>query len=246
MQSAYDTIAGCGEGLKIVEQVRMLEAATAALGQEVELANKYKVYAKDGREQLFLAEESTGCCQRQMKQCCGDCAPWSVKIKHTKGRRDEEVLRMERPFTMTCCCFNRPIVTVRDMDDNVIGSIRDPWHLCDNDFTIRDAQGEPRITANGGCCQWGLCLPLPCGPCSVVDFPLKDTSGTLVGNITKKVPGICKWCFASDVDNYHVDFPALKAPADRLLTMALAIFIDFRMFNNNRSDENDNIDGGAE
>lgn len=117
-----------------------------------------------------------------------------------------------------------------------LGSVRDPWTCCNIAFTVRDEQENDIVTANGGCCQWGLCCPLPCGPCAVVQLQLQDArSGENIGMLTKKVPGILKFLFTPDVDNYHVDFmnPPVWNGKKKALMMALALFMDFRMFHSN-------------
>merc|ERR1712137_654256 len=78
----------------------------------------------------------------------------------------------------------------------------------------------------------GLCMPMPCGPCAQVSFDLKTPDGRVVGGIRKKI-SCCKWLFAPDVDSYSVDFGGLQNSADKVLVMALAIFMDFKYFSNN-------------
>merc|ERR1740129_468077 len=235
---ALDCLAGC-EKIEIREKANLFEAVTAALGCEIEMANKYEVF-KDGCSiRSFPSVEQSDCCKRQQKQCCGDCAPWDVDILYTEGGGADKAFTMNRGFTWTCCCFNRPTVEIKDVaSDEVIGSLVDPFACFDLTFKMRDAAGEDVVKANGGCCQWGLCCPLPCGPCAEVNFPLSDPkSGNNVGLIQKKVPGCCKFCFASDVDNYKIDFKDVADPKHKALVMAMAIFIDFRYFNDNKSDD---------
>jgi len=227
-------------GLTIKEKVSLVEAATALLGQEVEMANKYSILDAGTGEQIFYAVEQTDCITRQVKQCCGDCAPWSVDILLTKKGHQQKAFHMERPFTCTCCCFNRPVVEISDTSGRSIGRVVDPCTCCAMTFHVHDAQGNDVVTADGGCCQWGICCPLPCGPCSKIDFDVL-TRGRKVGHLQKKVPGCCKFFFASDADNYHVDFGAVRDPYHKVLIMALAIFMDFRYFNNNSADD----DGGV-
>merc|ERR1712176_12997 len=178
------------------------------------MANKYKVFADGGQDELFYAVEETDCCIRQLKQCAPDCAPWKLDILYTQGGAQTLVYKLEREATCTCLCFNRPVVTVTDVaQGKKIGSIQDPFACCDLTFTIRGPDDEDALKANGGCCQWGLCCPLPCGPCAEVSFPISDAkTGNEVGGLVKKVPGCCKFFFAPDVENYKLDFHGVQNP----------------------------------
>jgi len=226
----------------------MLEAVTAALGTEVEMANKYEIYGQNrGAElsetHLFYAVEETDFCTRQVKSCCPDCAPWNVSIFYTEGGQQQLALKLERPCTFTCCCFNRPTVEVKNVvSGQVMGSLVDPFACCNLTFSVQDPQQNLLLKANGGCCQWGLCCPLPCGPCAEVHFDIeKPDGGDSIGHIKKKVPGCCKWLIASDVENYKVDFGSVKEPRLKAMLMALTIFIDFRYFNDNKNDDGPSI-----
>lgn len=226
--------------IKVAEEVRVLEAVSAMLGQEIEQANKYAIY-NDSGSKVFYAVEQTNCCVMQLKQCLGDCAPWDVDITSL----DQPFLHMSRPFTCTFCCFNRPEVAVTDVQTGQqIGSIVDPCACCDLTFSIKNQDDQEVMQVKGGCCQMGLCCPLPCGPCAEVHFDIDDMDGNQLGSMTKKVPGCCKFCLAPDVDNYIVDFAGVSNPQHRALLMGLAIFTDFRYFNNNPNDDDD--DGGAD
>eukprot|EP00811_Abedinium_folium_P003739 NODE_13439_length_1165_cov_13.684971.p1 GENE.NODE_13439_length_1165_cov_13.684971~~NODE_13439_length_1165_cov_13.684971.p1 ORF type:complete len:280 (+),score=54.08 NODE_13439_length_1165_cov_13.684971:34-840(+) len=243
--------------VEIKEKVNAIEALTAMLGQEIEMANRYKVFTDGGSEELFYIVEQTDCMMRQVKQCCPDCAPWKVSMFYTRNGANQLVYNITRDATCTFCCFNRPVINVTDVTTGEkIGSARDPWAFCDLTFTIRDPQNEPVLNVNGGCCQPGLWCPLPCGPCAEVNFPITDAkSSAKVGHIQKRVPGCCKFLIADDVDNYNVDFGEVEHPQYKAMVIAMAIFIDFRFFSNNSADNGgggggdgggDGGDGGGE
>merc|ERR1712113_276272 len=87
------------------------------------------------------------------------------------------------------------------------------------------------LLANGGCCQWGLCCSLPCGPCSRVHFDLLDpNTKEAVGSITKRVPNGCTWLVSSETSNYEIDFQKVTDPKWKAIVLVLSIFIDFRYF----------------
>lgn len=232
--------------ITIKEKVNMLEAFTAMAGQEVEMANRYGVENEEG-QRIFFAIEQTNCCMRQMKQVFPDCAPWDIDINYTGHGGSTLAYKMTRPWTCTFCCFNRPEVELVDVlnGDELVGTLTDPWTCCDLTYTGRDKDGDDIFYVKGGCCQMGLFCPLPCGPCSEVHFSVENADGLEVSELTKKVPGCCKFLMAPDVDNYVIDFTGgLDQLNQRLLMMAMAIFVDYRYFNDNPNDDNDG--GGGE
>jgi len=234
---ALQALDGCKK-VEVKEKVNRLEAITALLGSEVEMANKYKILTEDGEEIMF-AVEKTDFLTRQLKQCCGDCAAWQVDILYTQGGVQETAFKIDRPWSATCCCINRPVMTMSDANGQVLGKMRDPFACCDLTFRMQDPAGKDVLLAKGGCCQPGMCCPLPCGPCSQVSFPVVDAStGADVGHIQKKVPSCCKFLFASDVDNYKIDFGGVQNPQWKALMVGLSIFIDFRYFTDNKAGNN--------
>lgn len=229
------------QNIKIKEKVRLLEAASALMGQEIEMANKYKIMDHDTGAEVFYAVEETSCLAMQCKQCADDCAPWKVSILYTGQGGADPAFEMNRDWTCTFCCFNRPQVTVTDVvTGEEFGTITDPCTMCNFKFDLRDEDGEMIGRADGGCCQWGMLFPCPCGPCARIDFDLQDAEGESVGHLTKKIPGCCKFVLAPDVDNYIVELGNIQDPKLKTMFMALSIFMDFRYFNDNSNDD----DGG--
>lgn len=230
--------------MEVKEKASIIEALTALVGMEVEMPNRYRIFEGEGEErEIFYAVEQTTCLKRQAKQCCPDCAPWELKIFLTAGGKtdltgDDLAFTLKREATCTCCCFNRPKLEVVDAAEQPLGTITDPFACCDLTFKLEQAGGEGKTaSAKGGCCQWGLCCPLPCGPCSRVDFALENDAGESIGSMTKQVPSCLKYCFAGDVDNYKMDFDNIVDPRWKALLMAFAIFVDFRYFSDNPNDE---------
>mmetsp|Transcript_43467 Transcript_43467/g.114951 ORF Transcript_43467/g.114951 Transcript_43467/m.114951 type:complete len:254 (+) Transcript_43467:97-858(+) len=225
------------QNIKIKEKVRLLEAATALLGQEIEMANKYSIEDRDTGAQVFYATEETNCLAMQCKQVASDCAPWKLSVLYTGGHQPMEAFRMEKEWSCTCLCLNRPTMTVIDTQTRqFVGSITDPCTCLAMKFEIVGANGQTMGYADGGCCQWGMLCPLPCGPCAKVEFEIQDADNREVGRLTKKIPGWCKFLFSPDVDNYNVQMGGIKDPAFKTLVLALALFMDFRYFSDNKND----------
>lgn len=234
------------DGIMVQENVNVAEAVSAMMGQEVEMANAYKVYAPGGWDDLFYGIEQTDFFYRNLKQCLGECSPWSLDIWYQQGVIGEKAFHLDRPATCTCCCLNRPAAYMTDAEGNEIGGLRDPWNCHGGlDFQILDPEGNVDLYLSSGCCPLGLWCPLPwCPTMRDVHFTITDAeSGEEVGSLTKRVPGMLKFLLAPDVDDYHVDFQAVGDPRQRALLMAMTMFIDFRYFNDNSNDEGSESDG---
>lgn len=226
------------EAIDVKEKVNHAEALSAAFGAEVEMANKYKISNHKNGVDVFFAVEKTGLLQRQLQTVCGDCAPWELDIVYTEGTRRDLAFKIERPWTCTCCCCNRPTVEIRDIGTNrLIGTIKDPPKCCTAmKFKMWDGSDNLVGTASTPCLQCGLCCSCPCGPCSRIHLTVRDKWGKKTGSMYRQIPGCCKFCCCPDVDNYHVEFDKDMDPVAKVLLMALAIFMDFRYFNNNPLD----------
>eukprot|EP01066_Platyproteum_vivax_P006031 Platyproteum_vivax@DN187_c0_g1_i3.p1 len=230
----YSIIANLPKVL-IKEKMKLLEVLT-----DIEMNNAYSICTMEGAE-LFVANENSTCCERNC--CLKDCGPFRFDISMIQGPGMPRVnlWHAERPCTCTCCCFNRPKLHITDcLSGNTLATLIDPFACCNLTFNIEDASGERLLRANGGCCQWGLCCPCPCGPCAKVLFKIEDAkSGDEIGTITKVVPGCCKFLI-SDADNYEVEFGAISNPQWKAIVICLAIFMDFRYFDNRNEDDDKN------
>lgn len=221
----------------------MVEALSAAAGQELEMPNKYKVLSEDGK-QLFFIHETTDICSRNMKMmCCNDCGGWNVDFRVINQQNEAETaFILKRPWTCTCCCFNRPTVSLQDTDENELATMTDPCNCMDMTFTISGGDEGDDMYVKGGCCQMGLCCPLPCGPCAEVHFSVENEDGDEVGHITKKVPSCLKFLASPDVDNYELDMSGISDPIKKAALIAVSVFIDFRYFSHNENADDEDGD----
>jgi len=225
----------------VAEKANMVQALTAVIGVEIDMANKYRVLDEQEQEHFFVVEETNWLIRNLKRGACSDCVGWDASVLYTYAGANQPFLKMHRDHTLTFCCFNRPIVDVTDSNSGQkIGSIRDPWACCDLTFQLLDPSGADVLLAKGGCCQCGLCCPLPCGPCSTVHFDIVDArSGQTVGSMDKKVPNLIKWLIpGATTDNYEIDFQGIQHPQWKAMVMILAVFIDFRYFSETQ-DPND-------
>ncbi|CAK0807107.1 unnamed protein product [Prorocentrum cordatum] len=252
--------------------MNVLETAVGLLGEltgtdvQLEMANKYVVKTMQGHN-LFFAVDQTDFCNRQ---CGGDCRGIDVDVvslgqdpklsQQAEGQFDwsfnpfgsvdlsnsQKFFHLHKDCQFTCCCFNRPVIdVVNSATGQTLGSITDPWACCDMTFNLLDANGQPTLTAKGGCCQLGLICPCPCGPCSEVHFTVNDAStGAEVASMKKVVPGFLKFMVADNISNYEIEFGRIMNPEWKAMLIALGLFLDFRYFNE-RSDKNDHSEDGV-
>lgn len=217
-----------------------------------EFENVYKVYGtknkngkakRDKNDLLFRCKEQSSCFQRY---CCSSfMRSFRMDVSYNNTLLDPSskssakwtsFLRLERDYTCTCCCFNRPSIRVKLVEGGVkedIGYVTDAWSFCNYIYKLHEAKDT--YTVNGSCCQCGLLCRCPCGPCSKVDFAVLNKENTKVGNISKVWPGCCRALF-SDADSYSVSFPIDMSPRFKILVMVAAILIDYRHFEEGPND----------
>lgn len=177
-----------------------------------------------------------GACARSGNTCARLTARHLMQPLSTQGMAVlSRFLNLNRPFSCVCCCFNRPKADIHYVPSGLkIGSISDPWTcLCNYRFNIQDVDGSNVLRVDGGCCQWGIIAPCPCGPCSRVTFDVSDlATGRNVATLVKHNPGLisCRRRCCPHVNYYSVKFANVDARSKALL-IATSIFLDFRFFN---------------
>jgi len=234
--------------IEIQEKIQWGELLSELLiGVEIDFANQYKGIDPNTQQDLFYFAEQTDFCTRQMKRgSCADCVGWNLDVMTIAGGQKTKFMHANRDHACTFACFNRPRLDLTDAaTGQIIGYLIDPYACCDLTFRLQGPDEQDVLKGAGGCCQWGLCCPLPCGPCATVTFDIVDVaSGSSVGEIEKKVPSCCKWILDDQVDNYHVKFGEVQNPQWKAMVMLLAVFIDFRYFSETQ-DPDDAMDSGG-
>eukprot|EP01066_Platyproteum_vivax_P014864 Platyproteum_vivax@DN6636_c0_g1_i2.p1 len=194
------------------------------------MKNAYSICTPGGPE-LFVATENSSC--REKSFCIKDCKALHFDISMFPGSgMPVNIWHAERSCMCSFCCFKRPTLHVTDaLSGNGLATIVDPF-ACNPTFNVQDDSRETVLRARGGCCQCGMWFACGCGPCAKVSFTVEDAkSGDQIGAITKVVPGCCKFLI-SDADNYEVEFGAVSNPQWKAIVVILAIFMDFRYFDN--------------
>jgi len=222
-----------------------LEALELVIGCETE--NKYNVFAidKDGNKKgrkIFKCKEKSDCCARICLS--GNCRPFNMEINTlVRGEDDdyEPFLRLERPCKCTCLCFDRPEVLVTLVEggrNEFLGKIIDPWNWCNMEFKVYDKENAKKYTIEGSCCQLGVWCRCPCEPCQTVSFDVKSPSGEVISKLEKRSAG-CVQSWATDMDNFVLNFPQSATLQDKALLMSAVLFLDYRHFEQNpRNNDN--------
>jgi len=219
------------------------------MGEDFNRPNRYKI--KGDGKQVFYAQEQTGCCRRQLMSCVPDCMSWEVRF-FAKGKAGwfglgggdwQPAFDLHKPWSCNFLCFNRPKAEFKSHDGDVVfGYMTVPCCSMCPAFTVMDKNEETLMNASTSGCQWGLCFPCPFGPCAHVKIDLTDKNGQDIGYIDKEIPcGKCCCKFLApgqQVDHYNIDLSKMPDATHKALAMALAVFIDFRYFSNQK-DEND-------
>lgn len=195
---------------------------------------------------------------------------WQVEMRAvTPDNVAERAYLIDRPASFTCCCFYKPTIDVFDVrglvasahffpDDGPslrdagqrIASFNDPWAICDLRFRIQDDQGDEQLFVTASGFQPALCCPCTFPPCASVDFEVSNQDGEEVGVYEKSVPMCSKWCGAAsqEFDGYSIRFAGSDGKvADvnmKLALVALGLYIDFRFFGWNKSEDSDIDDDG--
>ena len=224
-------------GLFVQQKIEMLEAFT---GFETE--NKYEVYLTGPdcvrgatQQPYFIAKEHSECCERQ---CCGSARSFNMTIEAPDG---QSVLLLQRPFTCTIWCFNRPRMTIVDANNNKIGTVLSPFECCGDKFTILDHNDNPMLSIHGDCCQWGKCCMCPAGPCREITYDITNPETGSTGYIKKVWSGAVKELF-TDADSFCLSFPADSTIYQKILLLGAVFLVDFLFFENNDSgNRNDTV-----
>merc|ERR1719491_635041 len=95
-----------------VQQIRRVRDAFGC-----DFNNWYLIKNEVGQDVFFVKEDST-CIERNC--CSGECKAWRMDaVLLPYGFQGPQTMgvpfmHLERPFTCTCCCFNRPEVFITE------------------------------------------------------------------------------------------------------------------------------------
>mmetsp|Transcript_60079 Transcript_60079/g.69597 ORF Transcript_60079/g.69597 Transcript_60079/m.69597 type:complete len:346 (-) Transcript_60079:216-1253(-) len=229
----------------IKQKFNVLEALTGC-----DMENRYLIFPAnqqgDGKKgkALFKAKEKSGWCSRQ---CCHpDCRPFKMDVLHEyKDLEDgDPFLALDRPYTCTFLCCNRPYMTVQRNEagqNENLGVIKAPWTCYDHQVDIYNGGDDLRYKIVANCCQLGFWCKWPCDPCQNIDFEVRNSGGEVVGSLKKFSQGCIKASFdEASSSQFTLVYPPNCDPRDKALLIAATLLIDFRFF-----EEKPNKNSGA-
>ena len=174
-----------------------------------ETRNRYAIYAKDGQEIGFAAEESGGFMASIGRNFLGKCRKLSLHIYDADGN---EVGRGEKPFRW----FFQTMEIFEG--DRKIGALERRWSWLNRTFSVYDANGSEVMKIHS---------PL----FKIWTFKLM-VGEREVGRISKKFSGALKEMF-TDADNFGVEvFEDVPRDVTKLL-LAATFLVDLVYFENN-------------
>jgi len=179
-----------------------------------------------------MAKEEIDSCSKTSKMYCYSRRSFKIHFIHQDKNDDANIkgkdfLFADRPFSLSCCCLCRPIMTVQDMEDNgrTIGKIIDVCDICNKVLEIRDANNSLLYKIESDCKQLGWWCNFPCDACETIKFDIKDSYDKDAGSLTKKPNKCFEKCLTAD-DKFHVKFGSEMSPVDKSLVMASVIMTD--------------------
>lgn len=188
---------------------------------------------------LLRCQENSDCCHRQCLS--GSCRPFAIDI--TNCFDGTLSMRIEREFSCTCLCLNRPIAKMYVYDDNnakhYIGMIEHVFKCCEYVFQITDHYNQFVYDVKTPLCQKAIICQCPCQECNVVDFTVHNTQGEVVSHCRKEGKGCIKNAL-TQADNFNVLYTPIMPWNHRALLLGSILFLNFRMFEDKHKNNNDN------
>jgi Scramblase len=219
-------------------------------------SNIYRVYkslkqasahgSELAKNKLFKCKEKSSFCGRN---CIFNiCRPFDMFVDayvNVNGQKTKKpFLHLHSNYSCVCLCCKRPCLVVEYIDDGakeILGYIKFPFTFCSIDINVHTSVSKkPIYLVTGNCCQPGLCMKIPCGPCKEVRFVIKSSEANeVIGKMVKVwTPLMGMVC-----DYMMVDFPSTMGWKDKCLILANALFHDFIYFEESNKNKEENIIG---
>lgn len=216
-----------------------------------ETKNKYYLYERSRKgkkrgKKLVKCKESSGCCARNFVS--GDCRPFKMKC-YNLHNKDIQCMKMVRECKLSVLCWNRPQMKVfytENGREEYLGKVVDNFDCCNYSFSIVDQNHDKLYHIEASCCQCGILFHgCPCEKCEKAIFEVwnGDKSHKLPVPLMKMGKKDCTKNMLGDADNFSIPFPAKAIFRDRVLLIAVALMIDYRMFEEGQG-ANNQVGGG--
>ncbi|KAI9103119.1 Scramblase-domain-containing protein [Phlyctochytrium arcticum] len=190
---------------------RQMEMMNVLLGYEQ--ANKYAIKTSSGQDVGFIAEEETSFSGVISRQLLRTRRPFKAVVLDQNGGI---VLKIERPLKW----FLNSTITVRDENDNLIGEVKQVWHIWRRKYDLFLKQRQSAVIDSG---FWAW------------DFPMRDANNYQIGEVNRNFVGFAREIF-TDTGAYAIhmdDAERVSRPLsldERALILTCAINIDIDYF----------------
>ena len=224
------------QGAFIKQKFDMTEVVTGC-----DTKNRYYVYGRspEGKKQgkkIFKCKETSGWCERNCLP--GNCRSIDMKVKN-RLNNEETCLILRKACQCTYLCLNRPVMEVILTEGGrevYLGKVVDPFDCLTIRFQIFDDENKLCYTVKTPACQMPLMCNCPCESCQTVLFTTHVGSDAEnqdpCSTHTKKSKG-CMKAALGNAQNFDVPFPAEATWKHKALLLAVTLFIDYRMFEDN-------------
>ena len=232
-----------GEMLEYVEGLYIYKVPDwkgAIIG--IESQQVFGVYdVKNRMQPMFHAKEKSGCCQRAFLK--GSCHSYQMNVYSLANGAHS--LWLEREYTCTMYCLNRPRLKVNIMDPNgqilYLGAIEHTFTCCAYNFKIEDETGRQLYSIETPACQKNLLCNCPCQGCQQIDFSVMDASGTVISRAEKQGLDLISNAM-TNAAQFCVMFTDQMPWSHRALLMCAMLFINYEMFEKEEGNERDRND----
>ncbi|KAI9341758.1 Scramblase, partial [Obelidium mucronatum] len=194
-------------GLMIGRQIEMMNVLVG-----YEQANKYSVTDANGVPVGFIAEEETSFAGTILRQVMGTRRAFKAVVLDVQGN---VVLKIDRPIKW----FLNSSITISDANDNVIGEVKQVWHLIKRKYDLFLGQKQFGIIES---------------PFLSWDFHIEDENGGILSAVNRNFAGFAREIFTdTGVYAIHMDNIPPSRPIsldERAVILACAIDIDIDYF----------------
>ncbi|EGR31632.1 scramblase family protein, putative, partial [Ichthyophthirius multifiliis] len=208
-----------------------------------DLPNEYDIFLTDETYTQTLTQ--IGTIVEKSNICCSICCRQFRQFESRTMIGGTEVAQTERPYKIPSPCLAnfgpcKQQIEVKKNGQNLGGSEWPCWcnTLCCfrgfcscQELDVTDSVGNVAYRISSKCLQCGYLLPV-CfcfQSCARRHYPIKNTNGQVVGEITNICNGVClELC--TKADKFAVRFPAECTTEQKLIILQTAMFIDYLQY----------------
>jgi len=210
------------EGLEVLQQVQSIKIERQKYFRWDCCHNlhSYNVTDDSGRHLFTIKDQSAPGCS--WGKCPGHKRAFEASVS---DRHNNEVLHFNRPHRpWSCCPFpacypNQLQALAITSNGQTLGRIQQPAAACRRSGLEVIGPDDETVKFN---VVGSACLNF----CNDVEFTILRTPDEVVGSVTWKYPGCCKWTMESLMDSYVVAFESNLSNDDKALMIGMAVLLD--------------------